>query len=160
LTGTVLEKKLTELLSHWREVAWAPAPTDLLLQRPGRLNRAQRHQALCAVAAARRTRQAALHARATVVTRPWRDSKNVVTRFAEDWLTRQPTDGLVEATANALLFASLDAPDPEDLDPEGRVLIGQLRNETILQHRALLPIVVFLGMGQWEMTVSRECSHD
>jgi DNA-directed RNA polymerase specialized sigma24 family protein len=28
-------------------------------------------------------------------------------------------------------------------------LIGQLRNETILQHRALLPIVVFLGMGQW-----------
>jgi hypothetical protein len=53
-----------------------------------------------------------------VVTRPWRDSKKVVTRFAEDRLNRQPTDGLVETTANALLFASLDAPDPEDLDPD------------------------------------------
>jgi hypothetical protein len=114
LTGTVLENKLTELLSHWREVVWAPAPTDLLLQRPGRLNREQRHEALCAVAAARQARQAVLQARAMVVTRLWRDSKEVVARFAEDWLNRQPTDGPVEATANALLFASLDAPDPED----------------------------------------------
>jgi hypothetical protein len=160
LTGTVLEKKLTELLSHWREVAWAPAPTDLLLQRPGRLNREQRHEALCAVAAAR---QAALQARATVVTRPWRDSKEVVARFVEDWLNLQPADGLVEATANALLFASLDAPDPEDVDPERRVLTGQLRNYATKPFFNTAPCYLSSSCSEWasgQMTVSRECSHD
>ncbi|GDY33220.1 hypothetical protein [Gandjariella thermophila] len=140
VAASVLERELTDLLSRWGEVAHGLAPAEGLQQRPGRLNRHRQHDVLCAVAAARQARQAALHARDAVVNQPWQDSKEAVARFTEDWLNLQPTDGLVNATANALLFASLDDPDPDPDDRDtlgGRGLLDRLRNETILQHRAL-----------------------
>lgn len=136
-TSSVLERKLTVLLSRWGAVAHGLPPAEELLQRPGRVNRQRQHDALCAVAAARQAQHAAIHARNAVVNQPWQDSKEAVARFTKDWLNLQPTDGLVTATANALLFASLDDPDPDPDNLSESDLLNQLRNETILQHRAL-----------------------
>jgi hypothetical protein len=141
VTGSVLEQELTSLLSHWDEVAYGLPPISELLQRPGRLTTQDQHGALCAVAVARQAQHAAIQARDAVINRPWPDFKEAVARFTEDWLNLRPTDGLVNATANALLFASLDHPDA-DTDPDAManldepVLLGQLRKEAIQQHRA------------------------
>jgi hypothetical protein len=136
-TSSVVERKLTVLLSRWGEVAYGLPFSVELVQRLGRVNRLCQQNALCAVAAAKQAQQAAVHARDAVVNQPWQDSKEAVAKFTKDWLNLQPTDGLVNATANALLFASLDDPDlaPNNLGERG--LVDQLRNETIQQHRAL-----------------------
>lgn len=139
ISGESLERQLVGLLSHWHDVSQG-RPAFLrsaeLVQFPGRSNRRSRPEELCAIAAATCATQAALGARSAILTQPWGTSRDVVAKFAADWLNFHPTPGLVEATANALLFAQLDNIEPSD----GSALTDELKKDVCRRHNSWRPI--------------------
>lgn len=140
ISAESFEQQLIILLSHWCDVAQEEVTgrfdAATFTQHSGRINRLRAEEVLCAVGAAKQASTAALEARMAILTQPSSTSMETVARFAADWLNLQPTQGLVEATSNALLFASLD-----DLDPSDESLnTDELRKDVVRRHRTSRPI--------------------
>ena len=131
----VFTKLVTDSLSRWSDVADC-IPLVIVLDGLDEACLEKRAFPVQAVAAAQHATSAAYRARDAVVYEDPSISRDAVARFASAWLGFQPTPEIVDATAAALLYATLDDFDPDD----DSTTIRRLRRDTIHQNRLLKPL--------------------